>query len=331
MKIEDIAKEAGVSKGTVSKVINEYPNISEKLKNKVNEIIKKNNFVPNNSARNLAGKKNKVLGLFIYDKGELKTSAFFQTFVGIAVDEAEKKGYSVLVSIIKSNETFEKVKHFYDSSIINGAIIIGMTRNIKELDELINRNYKIALIDYSDISLNKNTILINSNNYLGGELAAKHLVQKGCKNLLHISGDFDKFAGKKRAEGFENFCLNNNINYKILEASFNGFISKGIFKKYFEETENISDGIFCANDETAINIINFLDEIGIKPGFFLKIIGFDNIDLSTYISPKLTTIDVDLRTMAIQTINFLIKKIEEKDNNNIYKYESKIELIERES
>ncbi|MGL5356270.1 MAG: LacI family DNA-binding transcriptional regulator, partial [Cetobacterium sp.] len=114
MKIKDIAEEAGVSKGTVSKIINGYPNISIELRQKVEEIIKKNNFVPNNSARNLAGKKNRVIGLFIYDVGELKTSVFFQSFVGMAVDEAEKNSFSVLVSILKSNEMVEKVRYFYD-------------------------------------------------------------------------------------------------------------------------------------------------------------------------------------------------------------------------
>ncbi|MGL5638489.1 MAG: LacI family DNA-binding transcriptional regulator [Cetobacterium sp.] len=331
MKIEDIAREAGVSKGTVSKIINGYPNISEELRKKVNEIIKKNNFVPNNSARNLAGKKNKVIGLFIYDKGELKTSAFFQSFVGIAVDEAEKKGYSVLLSIIKSDEMFEKVKNFYDSGVINGAIVIGMKSNIKELDAIIENDYKIALIDYLDVCLNKNTILINSNNSFGGRLAADYLVKKGCKDLLHISGDLDKFAGKERVKGFEEFCLQNNIKYKILEASFNGFLSKNIFLKYLEKNKTLPDGIFCANDETAINIIEYLKESNINISQSLKIIGFDNVDLSTYISPKLTTIDIDLKTMAIKTIEYLTEKIEDKNNKKIYKYESEIELIERES
>ncbi|MGL5544188.1 MAG: LacI family DNA-binding transcriptional regulator [Cetobacterium sp.] len=331
MKIEDIAKEAGVSKGTISKVINGYPNISEELKQKVNEIIKKNNFVPNNSARNLAGKKNKVIGLFIYDKGELKTSAFFQSFVGIAVDEAEKKGYSVLLSIIKSDEMFDKMKNFYDSGVINGAILIGMKSNIKELDAIIENDYKIALIDYLDVCLNPNTILINSNNFFGGKLAANYLIKKGCKSLLHLSGDLDKFAGKERLKGFEEFCLQNKVNYEILEASFNGFLSKGIFQKYLKENKNLPDGIFCANDETAINIIKCLEENNIDVSKNFKIIGFDNVDLSTYISPKLTTIDVDLRTMAIKTIECLIGKIEDKNSKKIYKYESEIELIERES
>ncbi|MGL4946616.1 MAG: LacI family DNA-binding transcriptional regulator [Cetobacterium sp.] len=331
MKIEDIAKEAGVSKGTVSKIINGYPNISKELKEKVEKIIKKNNFVPNNSARNLAGKKNRVIGLFIYDVGELKTSIFFQAFVGMAIDEAERNGFSVLVSILKSNKMVEKVKYFYDSGVINGAIIIGMPSEIREINELIKNNYKIALIDYLSECSNPNTILVNSNNFLGGKLAAEYLIEKGCKNLIHLSGDLNKFAGEQRKKGFEEYCKTKNISYKILKASFNGYLSQNIFKEYFKKNRNNSDGIFCGNDETAINIMKYLKEENIDIEKHLKIVGFDNIDLTTYISPKLTTIDVDLKQMAIKTIEYLVKKIENKEDNAFYKYESKIELIKRES
>ncbi|MGL5124693.1 MAG: LacI family DNA-binding transcriptional regulator [Fusobacteriaceae bacterium] len=331
IKIEDIAKEAGVSKGTVSKVINDYPNISEKLRKKVNDIIKKNNFVPNNSARNLAGKKNRVVGLFVYDEGELNNSYFFQSFVGMTVDECEKKGFSVLVSILRNNSMIEKIKNFYDSKTIDGAIIIGMKSNIKEIDTLIDNGYKIALIDYADTCSNSNTILINSNNFYGAQMATEHLINKGSKTLLHISGSLEKFAGKERALGFETICKEKNINYEILEGDFNGNHAKTILKKHLEKTQRVSDGIFCANDETAIAIMEYCEEIGIKPGKFFKIIGFDNIQLSSYVNPKLTTIDVNLRDMAIKSVDYLIEKIENPENVEKYIYETKIQLIKRES
>ncbi|MGL5427232.1 MAG: substrate-binding domain-containing protein, partial [Cetobacterium sp.] len=242
-----------------------------------------------------------------------------------------KNSFSVLVSILKSNEMVEKVRYFYDSGFINGAIIIGMPLEIVGINELIQKNYKIALIDYLSECLNPNTILINSNNFLGGKLAAKYLIDQKCKNLIHLSGDLDKFAGKERLKGFEKYCKEKNVNYKILNASFNGAISRDVFKEYFKKNKISVDGIFCGNDETAINIIRYLEDEKIEVKKEFKIVGFDNIDLTTYISPKLTTIDVDLKKMAIKTIEYLIKKIENKDDKSFYKYESNIELIERES
>lgn len=331
MKIEDIAKEAGVSKGTVSKVINGYPNISDKLKEKVNRIIEKNNFVPNNSARSLAGKKNKVIGMFVYDEGEISKSSFFQSFVGMVIDECEKNGFSVLVSILNSKEKILNIRKYFDSEAIMGAIMIGMKSNVPEIEFLIEKGYKMSLIDYEEECVFPGTVLVNSNNFHGGKVAANYLIDSNCERLLHITGDLEKFAGVERLRGFKAACEERGRKYEILEGNFSGEYAKKIFEEYISNKKIFPDGIFCSNDETAIPVIGYLKTLGSEVGKDVKIIGFDDIVLASYLTPRLTTINVDLKKMAISSVKYLIKKIENINDEKKYRYEANVSLIKRES
>lgn len=331
MKIEDIAREAGVAKGTVSKIINGYPNISDKLREKVKKIIEENNFVPNNSARSLAGKKNKIIGLFVYDEGEISKSSFFQSFVGMVIDECEKKDFSVLVSILNSKHKIKNVRKYFDSKAINGAIMIGMKSNVEEIDFLIENKYKISLIDYKDSCEIANTILVNSNNFTGAKIATKYLIEKGCKDLLHITGELKKFPGIERLRGFEETCKKENKKYTVLEGNFDGIYAKEVFEKYINESKSIPEGIFCSNDESAIEIMEYLKTLDVKIGKDIRILGFDNILLASYMVPKLSTVNVEMKIMAKKSVEYLIKKIENLEDKKVYKYEADVKIIERES
>ena len=126
IKIDDIARLAGYSKSTVSKVINNYPGIPESTKEKIMKVIKKYEFEPNIQARNLAGKRDKVIGIFILDKGGLG-SYFFQYIIALIVEKSEERDVKVLISLIKTSEEKIRIKQLIDNGTIQGAIIIGAT------------------------------------------------------------------------------------------------------------------------------------------------------------------------------------------------------------
>lgn len=329
MKIEDIAKKAGVSKGTVSKVINGYPNISEKLKEKINNIIKENSYVPNNSARSLAGKKNKILGLFIYEHGSLHNSSYFASFVDFIIDEGEKRGYSILISMISSLEKRQKLREFYQSNMIDGAIFVGMKDTEEEIQDLAKQGYIMALVNYKSIVDNDNVVLVNSNNFTGARKATNYLIDSGCKSIVHLTGNLDTFPAKERLRGFEETIKDKDIKNYVIEGNYNGPSSLEEYVKFIDLNKIEPDGIFCANDEMAFSLIRYYRERGIDVGKAVKIIGFDNVKMAEMEEIALTTISVDLPKMAYNAVELLVKKLENKENNEVFHYESQIELIVR--
>ena len=322
IKIDDIARLAGYSKATVSKVINNYPGISETTREKIMQVVKKYGFEPNIQARNLAGKKDKVIGIFILDKGGLG-SYFFQYTIALIVEKAEEKNVKVLISLIKTSEEKIKIKQLIDNGTIQGAIVIGATLEEPELENIIESGYNLVIFDYKTETKLKNVFLINSNNYNGGKLAAKYLLEKGLKTVYHFAGQENKLAGLERKEGFLDELEGRGIVCKVLKGEFQLEIAKTIFT-HMIKTGDIPEGIFCANDEMAIGCLEALAENGVSHKR-VRLIGFDNNQISRLYRPRVTTIGYNLDKMAEKAVEAILRLIEgKKIKENIYNGELKI-------
>lgn len=327
IKIDDIARLAGYSKSTVSKVINNYPGIPESTKEKIMKVIKKYEFEPNIQARNLAGKRDKVIGIFILDKGGLG-SYFFQYIIALIVEKSEERDVKVLISLIKTSEEKIRIKQLIDNGTIQGAIIIGATLDEPEIENLIENEYNLVMFDYKTEHHSKNVFLINSNNYNGGKLAAKFLLEKGLKTIYHFAGQENKLAGLEREEGFLDELDGNGIVSKVLKGEFQLEIAKKIFTQLIKSGD-IPEGIFCANDEMAIGCLEALTENDIAYEK-VKLIGFDNNQISRLYRPRITTIGYNLDKMADKVVEAILKLIAgEKIKTNVYNGELK--LYERET
>lgn len=327
IKIDDIAKIAGYSKSTVSKVINNYPGIPEKTREKILKVIKKYEFQPNIQARNLAGKKDKVIGIFILDENGL-ASYFFQYVVSLITEKAENKNIRVLLSLIKSNDQKGRIKHLIDNGTIQGAIIVGLTSNEPEIESFIENDYKLVVFDYKTSHPCKNVFLVNSNNYNGGKLAAEYLLKKKLKKIYHFAGQENKLAGIEREEGFLDEIDGHGILCKVFKGEFKLEIARDLFSNELKRGE-IPEGVFCANDDMAIGCIEALieNDIDYKK---VEIIGFDNSQVSSLYRPKITTIGYNIENMAEKAVEAIITLMEDKKiENNVYNGELKI--FERET
>ncbi len=320
MDSKEIAKLAGVSRSTISKVVNNYEHISDKTKKKVLEVVNKYGYVPHASARNLAGKSNKMIGVFITDinhnSRNLKVieSDYFSPFTTATIDFADKYKYNVLVLVIDKNREFEKVRKLLYNKTVSGGIFIGAENNVEEIFKLIKSGYKLVIIDQdknTDKKLGKH-IIINSKNLEGAYKATKHLIAYGHKEIAHICGNMNKFSGFKRLEGYKKALNEECIPIKkeyIVEGDFTEDSGYEAAKKLFNKKNKIT-GIFASNDSMAIGAIKFLKDIGIKIPDDISIVGYDDIRIAGYISPSLTTIRASMIEMASIAVNNLIKFIE---------------------
>ena len=340
MNSKDIAELAGVSRSTVSKVVNNYANISDKTKKEVIEIIKKYGYVPHASARNLAGKSNKMIGVFItdvnHDSKKLRVieSDYFSPFTTAAIDYADELEYNVLVLVIDKNREFEKARKLLYNKTVSGGIFIGVENNVQEIFKLIRSGCKLVIIDQEkckDKTLDKH-IIVNSKNLEGAYKATKHLIEYGHREIAHICGDMDKFSGFKRLEGYKKAMNEAGLPIKneyIVEGDFTEDSGYEGAKKLLKSKNKIT-GIFASSDTMAIGAMKVIKEMGLKIPDNISIVGYDDIKIASYISPSLTTIRVSILDMASIAVKSLINFIEKDIKSSKYNTVS-TELIVRES
>lgn len=317
----DIAKIAGVSRSTVSRVINNYSNVPIETREKVLEIIKQYNYVPHASARTLAGKSNKIIGLFIIDikKSQaeflISESSYFTPFISDIIDISSKKGYHVLVATVNKNKDYNSIQDLFMNKTINGGIFIGVKNDEPEISKLIELNYNVAIIDqeihsYNDIF--SNSIIVNVDNIGGAYDATKYLIELGHKNIAHIGGEKDKLSGTLRYEGFRKAMKDFGVPIRNNLIAFGDFTEESGYKVARKILgKEIPTAIFAANDSMAIGAIKALQEMNLSVPEDISIIGFDDIAVARYMKPALSTVRMAIHQMASIATKNLISSIEE--------------------
>ena len=343
MKSEEIAKIAGVSRSTVSRVINNYSNVPEDTKKKVLEVISKYNYQPNTSARVLAGKQNDTIGLFIVsiadtdNPNRLYNNNYFTQFVDAAVECANARGFYVLVNIIYCENDYNKVSEVFLQKRIDGGIVIGTEREADVLINVSKRGFPVALIDYDaeEIKKNKsdnnNLIVIGSNDYEGAAQAVEYLISLGHKDIGLLAGRLSTYSGRQRYEAFFDTMKKHGLEVDkdfILHGDF-------IKSKTANEVKNLiqkgkfPSAIFSSNDDMAITAMDLFKENNIKVPEDISIIGFDNIPLSSLIRPALSTVSTPVYDIVDKAVTELIANIKRNKKGFFnYSYDTKIILRE---
>jgi len=347
MRSEDLAKLLGVSRSTISRVINNYPDIPQATRDKVWKAIEEYNYVPNASARKLAGIRNNMIAIFVLDVKEgsvphhLKTTddtliynnPFFSSIINAVSDQANKLDYYVLISIVYSKEDFKKVENVFSQKMIDGAIFVGTEETDNEfLCKLIEKDYYLALIDSNETHTNHNTLYVNANNYEGSCRAVSYLVNLGHERIGMVTGNLKKLSAMERLEGYKDTLK----KYKL--PIDENFIYHGDFMessgyhgaKYILSQQNPPTALLLGNDTMAVGAYKAANELGFNIPDDISIIGFDNAIFSQYLSPPLTTIEMPFAKLGKRAAILLIDLIEQKKQNEMVK-RLKVNLIERAS
>lgn len=322
MTTKEFAELIGVSRITLSKVLNGKEGVSKETELKIKEYIKKYNFIPNNSARNLVGKKNKVIGLFFkestlnYSDSEIR-SHFSTEFLNYAINQAQKYDYKVLVSIIKNEDDYPEISKMFKSALISGGILLGYSKSDKKLKEILKEDNKIVLINQEERSPSNNIGVVNINDSDGTEKALKGIIDSGHKKILYIGSKTDRLPAIRREQSFREIC---EINKEKLESVV---LKKGDFTRKSgydivdiilkSEKDNLPTAILAANDIMAIGAIEAIKENGLNIPKDISVVGFDNIEVSKYISPTLSTVGYSYETIAGKAIDLIISLINDKE------------------
>ncbi|MCX3067070.1 LacI family DNA-binding transcriptional regulator [Cetobacterium somerae] len=314
MKIDSIkiAEIAGVSRSTVSRVLNNHPNVSKKNREKILKIIDEYNYIPNLNAQTLAGKKNKVIGIFIYEPNMINRTtamdtAYFMNFTDTVVKEAFLKNHQILVDYIKDSNDEKRIETFFKNGNVCSGIFIGFLKNNLFLEKMIESEYKVVVVDY-DTKLNhkaKQTLYMNTDDYGGATAVMEKILNKNNNKVLFFSGDMKKLSGLERERAYVDALNNRSITIDrnlIYESDYSKEKAYENMKKVLKNKIEF-DSIFSASDNMLFGVIRALNEekIDYKK---LEIWGFDNLKYTVPMGLK--TVSPMLKDTAKKSIEFLI-------------------------
>lgn len=314
MKIDSnkIAQMAKVSRSTVSRVLNNHPNVSEKNRERILKIIEEYNYTPNLNAQTLAGKKNKVIGLFIYapnmiNKYNNTDTAYFMNFIDTIIREAFLKNHQVLVDYIKDTNDEKRIEGFFKNGNVSSGLFIGFSMNNIFINKMIKSDHKIVVVDYSKNidEKAKNTFYINTDDYLGAFQVMEKIIGKNLKRTLFFAGDVEKLSSLEREKAYLDSLKKYNISLdKDLIINSNYCKEKAYLDMKNFLKKNIKfDSIFASNDNMLYGVIKALKDENIDYQN-IEIWGFDNLKYTLPMGLK--SVSPMLVDTAKKSIDFLI-------------------------
>lgn len=313
--IFDIARVAGVSKTTVSRVINNQLGVKEDTRIKVLNAIEKLNYIPNQAARSLVSRKSRVIGV-IYNVLDMSV---YLNLANLLEKYAAQYNYNV-VFCSSNNDYNSKLRYaqYFTGGAADGLILFGS--DVKDTDvvqKIVNSELPLVIIENQFTDIKVNNIIIN--NFSGAKKAVEYLIGLGHKKIAHISGNVNHRAASERLNGYIEALKENGISYNkdyvIFTDSGDKSGSQAIEKLIF--LEEPPTAVFTFNDLQGYEAIQKAGELGVRVPQDLSVVGFDNIcDMLRFIPSniRLTSMRQPIEKVAQAAIKLIIENI---DNTQI--------------
>lgn len=331
--IKDVAKQAGVSITTVSFVMNNRTDvmISEEVKKRVIKVARDLDYHPSAMAAGLAGRRTRNLGVVFYQEDKIISNPFYSFIIEGIVKETIEKNFNLYFSYLKADHSgYETLPKIVREKNVDGVILIGhcdpqVVADIKE------RRVPVVAIDNYPALQEVDTVQID--NRQGGQLATGHLIQLGHKHIGLLTIAKGRPSIDERGEGWrkalseKGLSSSESLVFETEDLSFQSAYEKA--KEVLLKDKKLT-ALFCVNDEMAAGAIRAAHEVGRKVPQNLSVVGFDNIAVSQYTDPALTTVGVAKEHMGKLAVTRILEIIENKDLG-VLRQEVPVELITRNS
>lgn len=306
--LKDVAKQAGLSVNTVSRVLNNRGYISEKTKEKVYRVMKEMNYQPNEMARALFRKKSNMIGLII----PTISHPFFAELTSYLEYYADLKGYKLL--LCNSNRDVQKEVEYIGMLQKNQADAIIMGSAVLDVQHYLHLDLPVVSFDRV---ISEDIPVVTSDNLEGGRLAARLLISKGCHHPVHIYRGIDGpqhnfMLASLRRQGYEEEIKRAGLAPLQLQLEVTGGSYTGgdtAIAAYLQEHPEI-DGVFASSDVIAAEAIHACNLLGKEIPSEVRIIGYDDVQLASQISPRLSTVRQPVQEMSEAIIEQAVQQIE---------------------
>ncbi|MCR8843835.1 LacI family transcriptional regulator [Paenibacillus sp. SC116] len=311
VSIFDVAKKAGLSVVTVSRVLNNAKTVREKNRQKVLQAMKELNYHPNAAARSLAKGKTGVIGVIVTTLQD----SFLDTVVQHISSHLKQYSYYLAISVANYPTEVGAGKELIQEDRVDGLLVLAAVHEEDYVNELRRRKIPFVLIDCQNIQPSFSSVLVD--NFQGGYEATKHLIDLGHTSIAHIKGSDYFLSAIERERGFR-YALS-EAGLKPFAVEFGQFtITSGYdaVQKWLQEG-SLPTAVFAADDFTAIGVINALTEKGYQVPRDMSVIGYDDQLMFAELRPHLTTMKQPAEQLARHAVDVLMRQINGTNKRNI--------------
>lgn len=315
MTIYDIAKQLNVSSATISKVINNYPDVGAKTREKVQNYLTEINFHPNAQAQTLSTKKSWMIGVVYYEETGIGLShPYFSAIIDSFKKTVEREGYSIHFGSKNSRLMNDNYLDYFRYRNVDGIVVFCTDQNDKQTWQMIESDIPVVIIDMKI----EGASTVNSDNEVGCLMAVNYLASLNHERIAHLAGcRGENWVSAVRERGFIEAMAKNNLpilpNYIQYGQDFT-------FESGYKATQRLlllekrPTAIFAASDFMAAAAIEAITDMGLHVPNDISVIGFDDIELSRFITPKLTTIRQNTALIGREAAKVLINHIDKKQD-----------------
>lgn len=300
--IRDIAEEAGVSINTVSRALNNKPDVNQETRKKVLEIARRLGYIRNSGAVSFRKGATRTIGVVFEDSSN---PFYAEVFKGIEFS-ARKYGYQVI--LMNTERDYINEIQAVDTLLqkrVDGIIISPTQFDSKDIEQLTKLNYPFVILGVHFEGGNLDEVY--SNDFKGGYLATKHLLERGRRKILMLNGYMYKSVAQMRYRGHLQALKEHGLQPYLMVEIEEGYESA--FSKIMELKDADFDAVFCFNDVFAIATLKAFRILGRRVPEDIAVVGYDDISYAEFVQPPLTTIKIDKFLEGIVAFEMLYEKI----------------------
>ena len=307
LKSEDIAKLAGVSRATVSKVINNYPDVKDETRERVLDVIRECRYTPDFSARVLAGGKTNTIGFFMNVDSSLPKEKlifdnnYYSPLLNAVIDRANSSGYYVTVNKISKDDGYDIVKSAFEEKRIDAAILVSVS------DDMLS----IASLPYPMVFISHEMACVSFNSYTAYKKNTQFLIDRGYRKIGMIYADVGRYICDEKYRGFMDAMKENSLEAEdkfMIDCKMSPRIAAEKINTLLEN-KRLPEVFACINDDVAIAVMERISSFGLEIPRDIAIIGFDDTPFARYTLPPLTTCKLPIIEMAVKAVSRAIEII----------------------
>lgn len=299
--LKDVARETGLTVSTVSRVLNNRGYISENARQNVYAAMKKLNYQPNEMARSLSNQKSNMIGIITPHI----VQPYFAKMISCLEQAAYERKHRILLFNSKDKgEIEDECIELCKSNRVASVILCSASFHT---EKFMNLDFPLITLERF---LDEGTAVVECDNYRGGVLAAEHLIDRGCRHILHIGGvNQQSMPADMRRAGFEEVCARRSVDFTSIYQEEDMYVKLD----YYDVIRNAladypkTDGIFASSDVIAAQAIQVCGEKSIVVPDQMKIVGYDDVGIASLTTPCITTIHQPVKEMADAAIDIAIR------------------------
>lgn len=308
--LEEVAKLAGVSRSTVSRVVNDHPNVRPEVRERVWKVIEEVDYHPNRAARSLASRRSQIVGLVIPQEiHAVFSDPYFPILTEGIARACNEHDYTMVLGLI-TPEMQHPYRRLVRGGLLDGVIVTSAVQDDPFVTRLLQDDFPFVLVGRTP--QHDGVSYVDADNIGGARTAVQHLMRFGYRRIATITGPLNTIAGQDRYAGYQRGLRSSGLAHDpglVVEGNFSEMSGNRAMQELLA-LEAPPDAVFAASDMMAIGALKAIRAAGLRVPEDIALVGFDDIPLATLFDPPLTTVRQSISDLGYTAATLLFENLE---------------------